>query len=185
MLASASCIIEKALLYARLLKYEKDFHLPDSKHMLHGKTGDRDTNPTAETKSEWLAAGFDQLDDICIQTDCTHGEDDEELAQCLERRKYGCGNTERGCDCCDDGSQHKVENKHRENLFKLDFFALGTGFSRTDKGEYQCDRNDCKGTGQLYGNSFIQCLCAELIEGIPGGCGSGHGRSIVDGSSGK
>ena len=49
MLASASCIIEKALLYARLLKYEKDFHLPDSKHMLHGKTGDRDTDPTAET----------------------------------------------------------------------------------------------------------------------------------------
>ena len=47
MLASASCIIEKALLYARLLKYEKDFHLPDSKHMLHGKTGDRDTDPTA------------------------------------------------------------------------------------------------------------------------------------------
>ena len=79
MLASASCIIEKALLYARLLKYEKDFHLPDSKHMLHGKTGDRDTNPTAETKSEWLAAGFDQLDDICIQTDCTHGEDDKNL----------------------------------------------------------------------------------------------------------
>ena len=85
MLASASCIIEKALLYARLLKYEKDFHLPDSKHMLHGKTGDRDTDPTAETKSEWLAAGFDQLDDICIQTDCTHGEDDEELAECLQR----------------------------------------------------------------------------------------------------
>ena len=57
--------------------------------MLHGKTGDRDTDPTAETKSEWLAAGFDQLDDIRIQTDCTHGEDDEELAQCFERRKYG------------------------------------------------------------------------------------------------
>ena len=61
LLASASCIIEKALFYARLLKYEKDFHLPDSKHMLHGKTGDRDTDPTAETKSEWFAAGFDQL----------------------------------------------------------------------------------------------------------------------------
>ena len=71
LLASASCIIEKALLYARLLKYEKDFRLPDSKHMLHGKTGDRDTDPTAEAKSEWIAAGFDQLDDICIQTDCT------------------------------------------------------------------------------------------------------------------
>ena len=69
LLASASCIIEKALLYARLLKYEKDFHLPDSKHMLHGKTGDRDTDPTAETKSEWFAAGFDQFDDIRIQTD--------------------------------------------------------------------------------------------------------------------
>ena len=39
--------------------------------MLHGKTGDRDTDPTAETKSEWFAAGFDQLDDIRIQTDCT------------------------------------------------------------------------------------------------------------------
>ena len=50
-MASARCIIEKALLYARLLKYEKDFRLPDSKHMLHGKTGDRDTDPTAETKS--------------------------------------------------------------------------------------------------------------------------------------
>ena len=66
MLASTRCIIEKALLYARLLKYEKDFPLPDSKHMLHGKTGDRDTDPTAETKSEWFAAGFDQLDDIRI-----------------------------------------------------------------------------------------------------------------------
>ena len=91
LLASASCIIEKALLYARLLKYEKDFPLPDSKHMLHGKTGDRDTDPATETKSEWFAAGFDQLDDIRIQTDCTHGEDDEELAECLQRSKYICG----------------------------------------------------------------------------------------------
>ncbi len=91
MLASARRIIEKALLYARLLKYEKDFHLPDSQHMLQGKTGDRNADPTAETKSEWFAAGFDQLDDICIQTDCTHGEDDEELAECLQRSKYICG----------------------------------------------------------------------------------------------
>ena len=85
MLASARRIIEKALLYARLLKYEKDFHLPDSQHMLQGKTGDRNADPTAETKSEWFAAGFDQLDDICIQTDCTHGEDDEELAERFKR----------------------------------------------------------------------------------------------------
>lgn len=91
MLASARCIIEKALLYARLLKYGKDFHLPDSQHMLHGKTGDRNADPAAETKCEWLAAGFDQLDDICIQTDCTHGEDDEELAECLQWSKYICG----------------------------------------------------------------------------------------------
>ena len=34
MLASARRIIEKALLYARLLKYEKDFHLPDSQERL-------------------------------------------------------------------------------------------------------------------------------------------------------
>ena len=70
---------------------EKFFCLPDSKHMLHGKTGDRDTDPATETKSEWFAAGFDQLDDIRIQTDCTHGEDDEELAECLQRSKYICG----------------------------------------------------------------------------------------------
>ena len=42
-------------------------------------------------QSEWFAAGFDQLDDIRIQTDCTHGEDDEELAECLQRSKYICG----------------------------------------------------------------------------------------------
>ena len=90
-MASARSIIDQALLYARLLKYEKEFRLPDSKHMLHGKTGDRDTDPTAETKSEWLAAGFDQLDDIRIQPDCTHGEDDEELAECLQWSKYICG----------------------------------------------------------------------------------------------
>ena len=59
--------------------------------MLHGKTGDRDTDPATETKCEWFAAGFDQLDDICIQTDCTHGEDDEELAECLQRSKDICG----------------------------------------------------------------------------------------------
>ena len=101
LLASASCIIEKALLYARLLKYEKDFHLPDSKHMLHGKTGDRDTDPTAETKSEWFAAGFDQLYHVAVQTDGGHGHGDEEFAQFLQRGedfRRDTRHARKGCD---------------------------------------------------------------------------------------
>ena len=66
LLASARCIIEKALLYARLLKYEKDFHLPDSQHMLHEQAHGSDADPAAKAQSERFTAGFDEFYNVCI-----------------------------------------------------------------------------------------------------------------------
>ena len=66
MLASARRIIEKALLYARLLKYEKDFHLPDSQHMLHEQAHGSDADPAAKAQGERFTTGFDEFYDVCI-----------------------------------------------------------------------------------------------------------------------
>ena len=65
--------------------------LPDIKQMLHCQADNRYAEPADKTEQDRFAAGFDQLDDIRIQTDCTHGEDDEELAECFQRSKYICG----------------------------------------------------------------------------------------------
>jgi hypothetical protein len=41
--------------------------------MLHTKTCKSNPNPAAETEQKWFSTGFDELDNICIQTDCAHG----------------------------------------------------------------------------------------------------------------
>ena len=55
--------------------------LPDPQHMLHPQAHQRDSHPAAESGEDGLPAGFDQLDDIGVQSDGSHCHDDEELAQ--------------------------------------------------------------------------------------------------------
>ena len=56
--------------------------------MLHNKAYCCNAYPTGESRDDWFAAGFDQLYNIGIQTDGSHGKDDEELAQLLDGRKH-------------------------------------------------------------------------------------------------
>lgn len=58
--------------------------LPDTKYMLHNKAYRCNAYPAGESHNDRFAAGFNQLYDIGIQTDGSHGKDDEELAQLLD-----------------------------------------------------------------------------------------------------
>ena len=63
---------------------------------LHPKTGEDDGNPADSSENNGFSAGFDHSDQICFETDSTHGHDNEEFGELFERSKEATGYTERG-----------------------------------------------------------------------------------------
>ena len=63
---------------------------------LHPKTGEDDGNPTNGSENNGFSAGFDHSEQICFETDSTHGNDDEKFGELFERGKETAGHTERG-----------------------------------------------------------------------------------------
>ena len=53
--------------------------------MLQQKADACDTDPAAEAQKQRLGAGADQLDDVGVESDGGHSEDDKELAQSFKR----------------------------------------------------------------------------------------------------
>ena len=86
--------------------------------MLHEQADAGDAQPAAEAHEERFAAGFDQFNDICIQSDGRHGQDDKEFAQFLQRFEEGRRHTETSGSRCDEGSQNEVNDEEREGLFE-------------------------------------------------------------------
>ena len=53
--------------------------------MLHHKADHGDAHPAAEAHEDGFATGFNQLHNISIETDGTHGEHNEKFAQGFQR----------------------------------------------------------------------------------------------------
>ena len=56
--------------------------------MLHQQADTGDASPAAEAHEEGFAAGLYKFDDVGVQADGGHGQNDEELAQFLQWFKY-------------------------------------------------------------------------------------------------
>lgn len=117
--------------------------LPDTQHVLHAQTHARDADPAAKTERNRLAALLDQVDDIGIKAHGSHGHDDEELGERLERRRDGCRQRKyRGDHTREDEKQHE----EREDLLERERVArIRTGLLRLmhlPEGEYKRDGDD-------------------------------------------
>lgn len=58
---------------------------PQSEDALHQEADAGNAGPAAQAHKDWFAAGFDQLYDIGIESDCAHGHNNKEFTQRLER----------------------------------------------------------------------------------------------------
>ncbi len=70
--------------------------LENTNQCLHAKAGEDDGNPAKGSKKNWFSAGFDHSDQICFESDSTHGHDNEEFGELFERGKETTGHTKRG-----------------------------------------------------------------------------------------
>ena len=70
--------------------------LENTNQCLHAKTGKDDGNPAKGSKENGFSAGFDHGDQICFETDSTHGHDNEEFGELFERGEEATRHTERG-----------------------------------------------------------------------------------------
>ena len=98
--------------------------LPKPQHMLHQQADRNDTNPAAETHNARLAAGFNQLHDVGVETDGCHSQHDKELGKLFDRCKEAWCNTHGYCNGCNDGRTDEVKNKEWENAFDVCFFTI-------------------------------------------------------------
>lgn len=85
--------------------------------MLQQKTDASDADPAAEAQKQRLGAGADQLDDVGVESDGGHSEDDKKLAQSFQRCEDVGSDPGSGDDGSRHGSQNKIENEHRKDLF--------------------------------------------------------------------
>ena len=62
---------------------------------LHTKTSEDDGNPADGSEDNRFSTGFDHSDQVCFETDSTHGHDNEEFGKLFEWGKETTGHTKR------------------------------------------------------------------------------------------
>ena len=87
--------------------------------MLHQETGAGDAHPAAGTHEDGLSTGLHQLDDVRVEADGRHGQDNEELGELLEGLEEAGIHTRHGGNCGDDGGQDKEEDEEGEDLLDV------------------------------------------------------------------
>ena len=80
--------------------------------MLHEQTDNGNANPTTEAKKDWFATGFNEFDDVGVESDCCHSEDNEKLTNFLHDRGEAYRSNQINMKvskyCCQNGSKNKV-----------------------------------------------------------------------------
>ena len=80
--------------------------------MLEDQADGSNANPAAKAEDNRFASCFYQFHNVGIQSDGSHGNNNEKFAQFFDRSKKFCRYTEHICRyCCDDGSDNKIDNK--------------------------------------------------------------------------
>lgn len=153
--------------------------------MLHQQAHARDADPAAKAHDERLAAGFDELDDVCVQSDGAHGHHDQELAERLERGEHARRHAHAHAHGRDHGREQEVEDEHREDLLEIHLRTVGLGALRAHEGEHERDRDDGERARELDGHGLVERLAAEPVERVPRGGRGRDGRRVVDGRAGE
>lgn len=135
--------------------------------MLHDQTDAGDAHPTAGTHENGLAAGFDQLDQVGVQTDGGHSPDDEELGQLLKGLEDGGIHTGQSGDRGDDGGQNEQEDKEGEDLFQLEGpVGYGTAplhLPGAPESKNQGDGDNSQSPGELDDGSVVEDRTAGVV----------------------
>ena len=74
--------------------YRLPFVLDNTDEYLHAKTSQDNGNPAKGSKENGFSTGFDHSNEIGFETYSTHGHNDEEFGELLERRKEAIADTE-------------------------------------------------------------------------------------------
>ena len=85
--------------------------------MLHSQTHQGDPDPAAESGEDRFSSGADQLNDVCIDTDCSHCHDNKKLAQFFQRSSDSGRKLEYGSY---DGCKNKKQHKERKRFLKTE-----------------------------------------------------------------
>lgn len=89
--------------------------------MLENEADPGNSDPAAKAKDNRFSTCFYQFYNVGIQPDSRHCNDNEEFTQFFDRGEKFAGYTKNICRyCCDDGSNDKINNEERENLFQAD-----------------------------------------------------------------
>lgn len=157
--------------------------------MLHQEAGAGDAQPAAGTHEDGLSTGLHQLDDVRVEANGRHGQDNEELGELLEGLEEAGIHTRHGGNCGDDGGQDKEEDEEGEDLLDVKGTAGSTaaplGLPGAPEGQYQRDGDDGQGAGKLDDGGVFQHRAVGAVEGVPGGSRRRDGGCVVNGRSGE
>ena len=153
--------------------------------MLYGKAYAGNGNPAAKSHDNRFAAVFDKVDNVRVQSDCSHCHNDKEftakLHQCKEGKNiagnFGGKNITVHAviaNCSDNGSNDEIQNEHRKCRFYAGFICAGR-FFRLVKAQNQSNRDNGKRSCQFDDSCAVQYHCACVVHTVPRGSGSCNG----------
>ena len=91
--------------------------LPDPQYPLQHQADARDPDPAAGAHKDRFPPCFDQLDQISVKSDGSHGQHDKEFAQFFDRLEDSHGHAGLEGNGGYDGSGHKVQDEKWEDIW--------------------------------------------------------------------
>lgn len=82
--------------------------LPQMHHVLQEQADAGDADPAAKSHKEGLSASFDQLYDVGVEADGSHGQHDEELGKLFDRGEEVRRHTHGSCHSSNDGGSDEI-----------------------------------------------------------------------------
>ena len=154
--------------------------------MLHQQAGYGDPNPAAGAQGKGGTAGLHQLDNIGVETDGSHGQDNEKLAEGLDGGEDTGIHPKGHGDGGDEAGKDEVEDEKGED--GAEFYLLPALFLPAlclQEGKNQDNGDDGQGAGELHSNGFVQGGAAQPPHTVPRGGGGSDRRGVVHGGTCK
>ena len=92
----------------------------DPRDELHQQADGDNGDPAAKSQGNGFAAVFHQFDHIRVQSDGSHGHDDEELAERLERSEYRCVYTKSRTDGGNETGDDEPQDEHGKRALEAE-----------------------------------------------------------------
>jgi hypothetical protein len=139
--------------------------------LLQAERHERNSQPAGQSEQDGFETIGQQLFQMGIQADGSHGQHDAELAGGSEQ--FAGGRSQPAEGAC-DGSGQEPENEPGENFDETEVACIRV-FAGYEDRQYEGNGDNHQRAGQLHNRSEIACFMAEGV------AGSHDGGSIVDG----